>query len=162
MPIAQIDSRLLDGLETNVLTKLRVDDPLLQHCFGVQEALFNVVIDLGEAPLEEVLLLGQLLLDNGLLDGEFLDLVEQQLRVRVHSVRGGGVLLDSPSVVVMNRGFGWKWWWRWGWWRIQIAEFLNRSQDRGITGSLRRPAIVVRHVRNLDPVVCQSKEKFAI
>jgi hypothetical protein len=68
-PGVVVGGGLLDGDETRVLAKLGVDDPLLHRGVDFLEALVQGLIHLDEPALEQVLLVGELLLDGGLLDG---------------------------------------------------------------------------------------------
>jgi len=74
-PLGHVAGRRHDGLETNILAELGIDDPLLHHRLGLLETLVHGIIHLGETLLEEILLLGEFLLDGGLLQGNLLDLV---------------------------------------------------------------------------------------
>jgi len=57
-----------------VLAKFGVDDPLLDRRVGLPEALVQDFIRFGESPLEEIRLLVDFLLGDGLCGDEFLEL----------------------------------------------------------------------------------------
>ena len=80
---------------------------MFHHRVGVLEALVQALINLDERTLEKLLLVGEFLLDGGLLDEELLDLLQQKLHVGVHCF----TLHGSAGVVESDRGLWW--WWQW-------------------------------------------------
>jgi len=124
-PLGQICGCLLDGEEARVLAELGVDDALFHHGFGVLETLVHGFVNLDEATLKEFLLIRELLLYGGLLEGNFLDLLEEQLGIWIH----GGWLRLAAGVVVADRRLGWKW--RWGWGLLGGIQIGSSSIARG-------------------------------
>jgi hypothetical protein len=122
-------------LETHILAKLGVDDSLLDDRVSLLEALVDGIVDLDKAALEEIALCRELLLDRTLLDRQFLDLCEKELRIGSHSANW----LGAAGIVEADRGLRRMRWWRRGGSGGRLARSCSAMIAHG-TGELRLSA----------------------